>query len=848
MRSFGFSGKTASKVDHEMDKWSVLILSAGYGNELLRSEVRRSVEEIGMLPRVYDAPGYLVDPDVHSHEACVRAINENDIIVALVDEKEGGDFQDAKVGADAVEWLKSRDILRPSPCPPSTILQVEVLTARELKKPVLVFVPKTIQTAVHEYLTQLRSKAIQPTPRSGATDSADSLIARGDWRGLHEQYQVPKATISFRQASFIESLRKETPNFISFCDLSNLAQLREEIQSRLAGTFVSFVRKISEKVSDRIETKRDPIGQASLRDLVEANLLVSPPYAVESGQFTTGPLFPVTGQSPIADSLFRRRNILLIGPPGLGKTTLCLLSFRDLEAATKSSIEGARPVFASCRELGLVHSTDELLRMVVGSGLGRENWPDALRIPTGKWVLVLDGIDEWPVDSAAIATSLLNLSKGAVLLASCRSYDFESRLHVSNENFHILVRLSIWGNAEIKTYADRLQAAGRTAAADYIKSLLDTEDRSEILSVPLWLSMLTFLAENSLQKSIPARSDYQLLDACFNAVALQEIKRQGAGISVAALKQLWSTIAWCLHRSRREGKVVRLDDLQNALKIQPESPEARAVLSVLDVGLGFIAGFFHEVFHEHWLAEYVGERLTEGQSNPDGLVEALSFQRSVVTNKLIRERIDSKGEAARCAQVLRDVFWSANTSEASQFAKNQILYLLGRIDNSLPTKSFLRTIWSSQEPPFVRYSAAYAVIGQGDMSTESEYYRLLSKSKEDDEINRGYHLFYYADVDYPENKMPYRDDSSSDAGGALRRLFRRLGKKEDRHRFLRRIELFTVRRFLETGRKVPPDVNNPSGTVERLKVEGTNAGDTEFGLGLSVEIDRVLLLLRSSSS
>ena len=131
------------------------------------------------------------------------------------------------------------------------------------------------------------------------------------------------------------------------------------------------------------------------------------------------------------------------------------------------------------------------------------------------------------------------------------------------------------------------------------------------------------------------------------------------------------------------------------------------------------------------------------------------------------------------------------------------------------------------------------MVGEEDI--EREFYDLLATSNYDDEIDRRYR-YYYGDVDMTEEDVPRRDDATSQALATLRQLNHRLGRNEERNLRLRRIELLTVRRFLETGRKPPVDVELRARVAEVPGADTRVFGD-EFWQGVRAEGARVHGLL-----
>src|SRR5258708_39606411 len=114
--------------------WRVLLLPAGYGNETLRDEALTFIRSLGFEASVYDRPGYPVDSSVHSHSACIEAIEQHDIVVAIVDEKQGGQFQVDEIPAGLRSRLVQLGVIAASyeSRPVPSILQAEVLTAPKI--------------------------------------------------------------------------------------------------------------------------------------------------------------------------------------------------------------------------------------------------------------------------------------------------------------------------------------------------------------------------------------------------------------------------------------------------------------------------------------------------------------------------------------------------------------------------------------------------------------------------------------------------------------------------------------------------------------------------------------------
>lgn len=839
-----------------MARWSVLMLCTGHGNELLRGAVEEVVVGVGFEFSVYDGAEYPVDPLVHSHAACVRAIDQSDIVLAFLDDRRGGEFQSEKAPPEMHEALAQAGVLYTPSAPPS-ITQVEVLTARHLGKPTLLFVPTDVQTMVGTIVQQLRSGSIPVRPRAGVTTDPTPLIQGGNWEELHDQFVVPAAPLkSFGQVAFLERMRRETPNFVSYYDGRNLDDLRRMINGRLAGVVQALVRRHVTNVQHRIERHRSPLSILSLQDLYVRGLIVSPVTHTLSGPASDQPLFGGQagehGQN--CSALLAGKNVLLLGEPGMGKTTTALFSFREAASSMEAGIQAIAPLYANWRELPPeVRTADDLVRYLLGWANHREPWPKALALPRLRWMFVLDGLDEGQYDPPMRMQTVRELSKEAVvLISSRRTLDYERSFHDINKCFNLIIELLPWGTAEVARFIAGLRSAGMEGGASLVERWQSEGAAPDLISLPLWLSMIAFLGERSAvlgsrKPPVCAPNEYELLRQCSDAVAEDEITRQKASISVESLRNLWAKGAWYIQQSRRERHRLSAEELATSLGIPLESPVGKSVFSFLDVSFGQVTGFFHEVFQEYWLAEHILDRLV---SEPDcnKLPRLFQYQRSVVTNRLLRMGLRARSDLQELAERIRNAYWAAGLVEPSaQFVKNQLVYLLGRVDDSLPTREFLRTVWKSEGSAFVRYSAAFAAIMLGETTIEQEYYNLLQESPRDEDINRAYHLYYYGDVELRESEMPPHDDGCSAARQTLTRLAERLRLKEPRNTALRRVELFTVRRLLETGRSVPLGVDMEGPVREVLKEVEKQPFEEPFAASARAEAQAILALLALAS-
>src|SRR5665811_1351582 len=73
-----------------LQKWRVGILSTDYDLHSIRRSLIRTLSALGFATVAFERSDFPVQPGVHSHEACVRAVSTMDIVVLVLDKRYGG--------------------------------------------------------------------------------------------------------------------------------------------------------------------------------------------------------------------------------------------------------------------------------------------------------------------------------------------------------------------------------------------------------------------------------------------------------------------------------------------------------------------------------------------------------------------------------------------------------------------------------------------------------------------------------------------------------------------------------------------------------------------------------------
>ncbi|HSH58543.1 MAG TPA: hypothetical protein VK988_02665 [Acidimicrobiales bacterium] len=453
--------------------------------------------------------------------------------------------------------------------------------------------------------------------------------------------------------------------------------------------------------------------------------------------------------------------------------------------------------------------TTDVLRSLIGVEWLRDTWP--LDVPDGRWVTVVDGLDESTRDSRELVDAVgRTLRRGdTTLLSSVREGDYRRRFVTLNDEFSHIIELRPWDAEHVAEYVKRLRRQARHRAGDYVERHMRLG--RQFISYPLWLSILSYLAERSNSVSlVELNNDIAVLTTCARAIAEEECERQGLSVADApALERLWEHAAW---EFRRSGQPLTEVSLFRKVELSKDPSWVSAFCSVLEpFGVDKVSGFFHEVFQEFWLAEHVAGVVLKG--TPHDVVHVFGVWRSRLTNQILRGRLAVPESREHAAMVLRSTYRDAGNADA--LTKNQLLYVVGRIDDGTKTRSFLREVWQDgDEPVFARYSAAFAATIAGDETVEREFSKALEDDPILDSVNRGYHRVYYGDVPgFDERSLPFYDDGEGSAQLSVDALIRRLSESDVSNLRLRRIELVTLRRLVETHRDL--DIPGPD-TIRAL--------------------------------
>lgn len=351
---------------------------------------------------------------------------------------------------------------------------------------------------------------------------------------------------------------------------------------------------------------------------------------------------------------------------------------------------------------------------------------------------------------------------------------------------------------------------------------------AEIGTNPLLLTLYLCLVEEAgMGIPLNIRNKRSLFARTLEMWAKRELGRfRGSGgihqNEVELLLKAWRVAAWHIYCSRfTASQFMKIEDL--LFKVKTVLPEAENVCErEAFVGIFDIRSHTDEVtglIHEQLLEELVAELLCEGMRSggypfPDSLSVGVRWE----INQLIRSIWTEIG-----VQGLKDTLGNlVNAYKAALVEnfpsdvlhRNQAAYYMGRLD--IPEAvTELRNADTRESNLFVKLSIGFGLMKRLQFDVEDLFMRRLRDDPAWDAANRGYHLFYYHDSHVGDPSPPYKDPGSIAWDNTLRALSRHIESVEGKHIAIRRVELFTLRRFIETRQAKGPLIPNIMDRIEK---------------------------------
>lgn len=772
--------------------WTIGIISTGYDMVDLRASLAAMLsDEMNFRVLAYERPGFPVEPEVHSHVACVRAFHQADIMILVIDKRYGGLY----LGYD------------------------EISVTRE------------------EYRAAIqRGKIIIPCVRIQAWQDRHSCYSTA--REL-EQNGIPNPRTkispqyvdSWDVLDFIEEVRKaDKDNFV--ITFQNTNDLQAQLKGRLKGISRYLVSKIVDRQCQLVKDIKTTTGMAfSLGDVLSKGYFLEPPYSFKSGS---------TGEDLKITELTARLHLIdcciaIYGQPGSGKSTLLGKAF--LEHAKISLGKGTNrlPFYVSLRGRGIdfTFSFEDFISNCFETLFQKEVYP-AIELTHIEPIFYLDALDEISEDIGKLDLRKLYDSDmfQRPFLLSCRSRFADEHLNdvTFGSRLSHIVNLQPWDKETTKKYIKefcRLQNRIEMAP-EMERAFQEQPGMDEISNNPLLLTLFLWVVqESNMSLPLDVRGKRTLFDKSLELWAKRELGRldmNGTPSARSTIKSVlsgWELGAWEIYRSRFKS-VNKLTMPEMLRKIISSRPDLHNIC-VNEMFLGLfvirpyseeVIGMLHEQLLEHLTARSIAKGMREDiYPFPGSLNNAIRYEINRVIRSIWRDA--STSDLQNTLTNLWDVYNNAIGKEdsASILIRNQAAYYIGRLGLSEAIPK-LRQADKIETNIFVKLSIGFGLIKLCQFDVEEQIYTKLMQDDNWDSCNRGYHLAYYRDWQ-PDGSPPYQDPGNIAWNNTMSALLRHINSHEQRHIAMRRVELFTIRRLIETrGRRGPLNKS----IVQKIKI------------------------------
>ncbi len=761
----------------KVTKWKAAIISTGRDLKYLRSSVFSYLKKRKFEVIAYEKTGYPVEPSVSAHEACIVALKECDIIILLIDKSYGTFFLDENISITETEYNESAKLGK-------------------------IIIPCINQKADQDRNTIL--KAIkQIKEKKGITeDKAKTLVS-------------PHYVDSWNVIDFITNVYDaDKDNWV--IKFSTQDDLLPNLESRLKGLTRAIYTKCLESQVKAIKRQKTVTLSLSLDDIINKGYFIEPEYEVQSGVEKGGLLQDCNiGKS--------KQHIMLIGKPGLGKSTLLSKSFIENAEQCLNDKSTEIPIYISLRGRGTSYHFDynkfnnEYFKLYIG----KEIYPllDESKITR---LFYIDGFDEISEIPSSLDRDLINSSlffaEPFVLCIRTRFAEKVVKKLSIDDKCDLIIKLLPWHKEKAWNYIEeycRIRNKEKLYEKIY-DSYFDNDELRDIFESPLFIMMFLMLIEEpSIKLPLDKINIVFLYSEFINQWIIREIIRAGDDELESIKRDILDALkftAWYFYKSRFESEIhfVNKEKISEYLsKIDSNLPSViskQAFTSLLDIKpyTNEINGFIHEQFMEYLIAE----KFIECSYTKDyPFKEYLGYEIRWEINRLIKSIWKIK--SLEYLRIILDNLWSfyeeiVHSNEKSNLAiRNHIMYYIGR----LPIKEAKRKLLIAddiEKDVFVKLSIAFGLIKLSDYKKEDEFYTLLKSDDLFDKANRGYHLVYYRDWNIKNEQPPYLDTGQHKWDATFQALRNHLLSKEPRHLTLRRVEYFTLKRFIEVRKKSEP--------------------------------------------
>lgn len=769
--------------------WVISVLSTDYDLHEHRQAIITELQKKNVRVSAFELPDFPVEVDIHSHDSCLIALDRIDIALLVIDKRYGGIY------------------IGDSKC---SITETEYLTVVKSKKPCLVFVSKQAWDEWHTYKVGLKSWT---DTHPYTQEEKNNWMPKTEFDGQYECKYVETIQIF----SFIDTVQKAYKKFgvSNWIDqYTDKADLLVKIDGKLKGLSRFLLECLVKEQKKKLGNRHTSTGLGlSLSDVFSRGYYLEPSFDEESGKLESGKTLDIK----IKRTLENDNSILVYGEAGYGKTTILAKSFLSHVKAFLQKGSYQIPFYLWLKEKNSKYHFDFLtyINESFVDDWKREPYP-YLNLKDIQPYFYFDGFDE--IGEKMTPDEVVKISRSDIftypILLTCRQQFAFRYVNTANfsDRFGVRVKINTWQPEKAQEYISnfcRINNKDEKFSATVCKLLADNQELRDVLNSPLLITMLLWIVEqNRMRIPETVRTRIELFKSCVAELAKRELRRLGQSETcVSDLVVVWSYAAWEVYYCKLKNKTVRFDILIPLLKknlplIQLNYTEAHFE-ALFDSSEKEIFGTFHEQFLEFLVANTIYLACSDGKYP---YPEFLSFVLRPEINRYFRAiwREATADEQNKIITNLNHQYLSNLGDDSFESVSKRVhaVYHIGRFD--IPQRESLITKAFNQETHIsVFLSLFFGAVKMGKLDYEQQFFERLTTDNAYNEANRGYHLAYYSDT-IMGDKLPFNDDIQKKWTGTLRAFLRHFHNEDVEHYYLRRIDLVTMKHFIEARGFVEP--------------------------------------------
>ena len=778
-----------------MRRWNIGIISTDYDlkeERRLISSLLDKYPEINVLS--FERPDYPVEPFMHSHDACLNAVDLMDIAFIVINKRYGGLY----IGDSSISI---------------TYAEIE-----KLYKNHVIIIP-----VIHQKTWDERYQFLSAFKRSESDDICE--FARN--------YNFHHVN-NYRVLELADKIHKSTrDNFYIFYD--SVFGLETKVKGRLRGLTHYLCAAIMHKQSDELRKRKTFLSlNQSLGDMFDQKLYVSPDITPLAGKVSKRRM-----ENALLKDILAGKKTLVLGEPGVGKSTLMTKLYLDCTREVRQQSD-VMPVYLALKDKKKedAFSIVEFYKESFEIYLDRPLFPFC-DFSLLKFLVFMDGLDEMGENFDLEDISRLadtELMKYVVLL-SCREKYAYIYFHstVLGSKFDQIFSLKKWSplkaTSYIKKYAKSLPAQKRST----ILHLVDLPEMMNTFENPLITNLILFsICEGNMNVPPSFRDQADCLRYAVQIIAEREVERNGYSLSVEAYLDIWMNISWMIYKSRETDSNLYISDVENSImekyKTIDRSGALNIIMSIFDINhvRQTITGCIHEQIMEYLSASFLLESVMS-QTEPYPAFLAHVIRPEINQLLVAKYNFTSTQLKDNIFETLYEYYRTIlfYDTEKGIMTRIRIVYYLTRMQNE-KRNQFIDFVDRGEKEDIVRISLYSGCVKYGDLKLEKIFYKELTENPDFESLYMGYHLIYYNDATDKELPFPYYDDIRLEWSKTFLALFKQFSDPHGEYFYMMRIELYVIGRFIATRRSTGIISLDDLKSMGKYIQEYENSRETDF--------------------